>query len=288
MSPEVIDPSPDTLRAAPSVPPEADPAPSAAPTDQATPKAEEELDEEGKPKRMGGFQKRISKLNARLVEKDEQLAAREEEIARLKAGNTSPAAADAPKPSAKPEPPDEDKFTSYAEFKAAERKYMEDLADWKAEEKFKTLKAKEQEEATKAKEKEKAEETQKTWATRLEAAHEAHPDLEDLLEDDLPATPAMVQTVQDSEHGGELLYYLASHPEECRRIAQLAPLSAARELGRIEDRISKPIEPAKAPEAQRKTTSAPAPLQPLKGTGTATKDPSKLSDSEWMRAQRSR
>lgn len=282
MSTEHIDPSPDTLHGALGVQGEGEPNQQPAKEPEAPAKQEDELDEEGKPRRMGGFQKRIHKLNARLAEKDE-------EIARLRSASQPPPAKEpeAPKASARPEYPDENSFVSYAEFKAAERKYYEDLTDWRAEEKIRSLKEQEQQQAAKAKEEEKAAETRKTWATRLEAAHDAHPDLDELLEEDLPATPAMMQTIVESEHGGELLYRLAKDPAECRRIAQLTPMAAAKALLRIEIDIE--ASKSQTPEPQTKvTTAAPAPLQPLKGGGSAIKDPSKLSDAEWIRAQRKR
>lgn len=244
------------------------------------PPAGEELDENGEPKKkMGGFQKRIQKLTTRL-------AAQEEEIARLRAGASAPAPQQATL--TEPQPPDENSFNSYTEYKAAERKYIADLADYKAEVKLQARdKAREQEsEAAKAKERET--EAQTNWTKQLEAAHAAHPDLEDLLEEDLPATPAMMQTIVASAYGGEMLHHLASHPEECRRIASLTPHGQQVALGRIEDEIS-----ARKPntEPQKRTTSAPPPLQPLKGSGTVAKDPSKQSDEEWYRtrqAQRGR
>lgn len=294
INPEIIDPTPDTLRGgALGVQGEGEPT-ITTPKQDPDPDSEANVDEEGDEpkKKMGGFQKRISKLNARLVDKDEQIAARDQEIARLRAAHVSPEQPTAPKASTKPEPPDEDSFNSYAEYKQAERKYVEDLADWKAKETIRALREEEQQNASKAKEKEAAEEAQKTWANRLEAAHEAHPDLDELLEADLPATPAMMQAIVESEVGGELLYRLAKDPAECRRISQLSPLAAARALGRIEVAIEAET---KAKEGERpseptpkRTSSAPAPLQPLKGTGSATKDPTKLSDAEWMRAQRKR
>lgn len=240
------------------------------PTDGAPPSGEE-LDENGEPKKkMGGFQKRIQKLTTRL-------AAQEEEIARLRASTPAPRDPEAPK---EPQAPDENSFQTYAEFKAAERKYIADLADYKAEMKLQEReKARAREtEATKAKERET--EAQATWAKRLEAAHVAHPDLEELLEEDLPATPGMMQAIVASEYGGEMLHYLASHPDECRRIASLTPRGAEVALGRIEDEIS-----TKKPN-QKRTTSAPAPLQPLKGSGTVSRDPASIKDdNEWYRAR---
>lgn len=288
MSTELIDDTPDSLRAgALGVQGEGEPTQTIS---TEPPKAEEELDEHGEPKKKpGGFQRRIQKLTERQRATDARLAAVEEENARLKAGLPAPKAE--AQPAARPEAPDEDSFDNYSDFKKAERKYFEDLADWKAKEAVRLFKEEQEERSTKAKEKEEADKVQETWATRLEAAHEAHPDLEDLLEEDLPVSPAMEQNLKDSEVGGELLYYLASNPEECRRIAQLSPMAATRAIGRIEAALiasQKTPEPKAQEQPPKRTSSAPAPLQPLKGSGSATKDPSKLSDAEWLRSSRKR
>ena len=236
----------------------------------------EELDENGEPKKkMGGFQKRIQRLNSRL-------AAVEEENARLRSG-VAVAPAQEPEALTEPQPPDEMKFSNYAEFKAAERKYFSDLAEFKAEQKIQARDKAKATETEAAKARERDAEAKTTWSKRLEAAHAAHPDLEDLLEEDLPTSPVMQTFLMDSVHGGEMLHHLASHPDECRRIASLSPRGAEIALARIEDEIS-----AKKPPEQKRTTSAPAPLQPLKGTGTVAKDPSKLSDADWLKAQKAR
>lgn len=278
MSTEVHDALPDSLHEKPSQQ-AADLAGSQTEPPPENPDGKE-LGEDGKPKPMGGFQKRIHKLTSRL-------AAQEAEIAALKAAQT-PAADRTTEHSSspgKPEPPDESKFTDYSEFKKAEQKYFEDLADWKAEEKLNAREKAKAEADGKAKEQAKQEELKTGWNERLATAHEAHPDLEDLLEtEDLPVSPAMGQLLMESEHGGELLYLLATNPEECRRLALLPPLAVAREFGRMEVSI---VAATKAAAVEpKKTTSAPAPLQPVKGSGTVATDPSKLSDAEWLRAER--
>lgn len=273
MSTEPLDPTPDSLTGALGV--QGDGEPKTTPPN-GEPPAGEELDENGEPKKkMGGFQKRIQKLTTRL-------AVQEEEIARLRAGSSAAPAQEAPALT-EPQPPDESKFSSYAEFKAAELKFFADLAEYKAEMKIQARDKAKATEAEAAKAREKQTEVQATWSKRLEAAHEAHPDLEDLLEEDLPTTPTMQEFLMASAHGGEMLHHLASHPAECRRIAGLTPRGAEIALARIEDEIS-----AKTPSTttQKRTTSAPAPLQPLKGTGTVSRDPSKLSDAEWLRQER--
>ena len=227
-------------------------------------------DEEGKPKREGGFQKRIRKLSQRLQEKDAII----ERLLEDRGGKRTEEPAK-PSITAKPEPPDEDKFDNHADFRKAQNKYFEDLADWKAEEKLRAR----AESDRKDSEKREAEKTRAAWGKKLDAAHQAHPDLAELLEDDLPTSPAMAQAIMESDHGGELLYHLAKHPDECRRISELSPLAAARALGKIEAAFGEKHD-------TRKPTNAPAPLKPVKGGGNVTTDPSKMTDSDWLKSQK--
>lgn len=276
MSTEITDPTPDQLGAL-GVQADGEPKnPPANPSGE--PPTGDELDENGEPKKkMGGFQKRIQRLNSRL-------AAQEEEIARLRSSVPATPVRES-EALAEPQPPDESKFNSYAEFKAAERKYFSDLAEYKAEMKIQARDKAKATEAETEKAREKQTEVQTAWSKRLEAAHEAHPDLEELLDEDLPTTPVMQEFLMTSKHGGEMLHHLASRPEECRRIADLSPRAAEIALARIEEEISTK---APNPTTQRRTTSAPAPLQPLKGSGTSAKDPNKLSDADWLRAQKAK
>jgi len=105
----------------------------------------------------------------------------------------------------------------------------------------------------------------------------------------LPLTDAMAQTIQASEVGPDMAYYLGSNPKEAERISRLSPLQQAKELGKIEAKLSDnpPV---------KKTSSAPAPIAPVtaRSSGspaTDTTDPrsiKSMSTSEWIEAERQR
>jgi hypothetical protein len=105
----------------------------------------------------------------------------------------------------------------------------------------------------------------------------------------LPITDAMAQTIQSSEVGPDMAYYLGSNPKEAERISRLSPLSQAKELGKIEAKLAdNPV--------VKKTSSAPAPIAPItaRSTGssaTDTTDPraiKSMTTSEWIEADRQR
>ena len=106
----------------------------------------------------------------------------------------------------------------------------------------------------------------------------------------LPVTETMAQTIQATENGPDVIYYLGSNPKEAERIARLSPLLQAREIGKIEAKLG-------ANPPAKKTSTAPAPIAPVTArtsTGTPaydTTDPrsvKNMSTSEWIEAERLR
>lgn len=106
----------------------------------------------------------------------------------------------------------------------------------------------------------------------------------------LPITPVMAETIQASEVGPDLAYFLGSNPKEADRIARLSPFLQAKEIGRIEAKL------AADPPAAKKTTAAPAPIAPVTPRSSSTPsydttDPRSvktMSTSEWIAAERER
>jgi len=105
----------------------------------------------------------------------------------------------------------------------------------------------------------------------------------------LPITSVMAQTIQASEVGPDVIYYLGTNPKEADRISHLAPFLQAKEIGRIEAKL------VAAPPV-KKTTTAPAPIAPVTPRGNNapvidTTDPrsiKSMSTSEWIEADRAR
>lgn len=91
----------------------------------------------------------------------------------------------------------------------------------------------------------------------------------------LPITNDMAAVIMDSDRGPEVAYHLGKNPAEAARIARLSPVAQAKELGRLEERLSAPRAMPKQP---------PAPFTPVGGTASAgSTDPSKMSMSEFIK-----
>jgi hypothetical protein len=99
----------------------------------------------------------------------------------------------------------------------------------------------------------------------------------------------MAETIKASDLGPDLAYWLGSNPKEADRISRLSPLAQAKEIGKIEAKLSND------PPVKR-TTSAPAPISPVTARSSGapshdTTDPrsiKSMTTSQWIEAERAR
>jgi len=131
----------------------------------------------------------------------------------------------------------------------------------------------------------------------IESYHEREEQARDKYEDfeavaynpSLKITTVMAQTIQASDTGPDVAYYLGLNPKEADRISRLSPFLQAKEIGKLEAKV------ASSPPT-KKPSSAPAPIQPVvasssRGPAYDTTDPRSLksmSTSEWIAAERQR
>ena len=105
----------------------------------------------------------------------------------------------------------------------------------------------------------------------------------------LRITTAMAQTIQASDSGPDVAYYLGTNPKEADRISRLPPLVQAKEIGKIEAKLA-------SDPPVKKISSAPAPIAPVtaRSVGSPTYDTTDprsvktMSTSEWIAADRAR
>lgn len=91
-------------------------------------------------------------------------------------------------------------------------------------------------------------------------------------------TPAMAEVIHDSDVGPDVAYHLGKNPAEAARIASLPAHLQAREIGRIEERLS-------APKPSRKVPAAP--VQPVSAIAAGgVKDPSAMTMTEYAAARK--
>jgi hypothetical protein len=128
------------------------------------------------------------------------------------------------------------------------------------------------------------------YGEREEKARDKYDDYEEVVYNPkLRITDVMAETIQHSDIGPDLAYWLGSNPKEADRIARLSPIMQAREIGRIEVKLTDN-------PTVKKTTSAPTPISPVTARSSGspshdTTDPRSIktmSTSEWIEAERNR
>jgi hypothetical protein len=128
-----------------------------------------------------------------------------------------------------------------------------------------------------------------SYHDKEEAARDKYEDFEQVAYNPkLPITDVMAQTIQASDNGPDIAYYLGTNPKEADRISRLQPFLKAKEIGRLEAKVAS--EPVTKP-----TSKAPAPISPVtpRNGGTTsydTTDPRSMSmtTSQWIEADRAR
>jgi len=129
-----------------------------------------------------------------------------------------------------------------------------------------------------------------SYHDKEEAARDKYEDFEQVAYNPkLPITDVMAQTIQASDNGPDIAYYLGTNPKEADRIARLAPFLQAKEIGRLEAKVaSEPV--------TKQTSKASAPISPVTPrnggpTNFDTTDPRSIktmSTSQWIDAERLR
>jgi hypothetical protein len=227
--------------------------------------SKEDQGEDEKPKPRRGFKKRIDKLTRRLSEREKEI-----EYWKGKAEGRNPSEAQA-KPvreeSKGDSKPRADDFDSHEE-------YVEALADWKVNQRLQEMEQNQKKSSAQTEYRRRVD----TLQAKVKEFSEKHSDFAELVDEvgDIPMSPAVQELILDSENGPELMYELAKDPEEYQRICSLAPLAAARAMGKFESRIKIKTETS---EKVTKRTRAPEPIKPVNSKNAASTKKSIFDES---------
>jgi hypothetical protein len=155
------------------------------------------------------------------------------------------------------EKPKAENFEDYGQF-------LEELAEWKADEKIAQRETeKQQAEAEKA-HKSEVERQSERRRSLMESGELKYDDFEEVVKNSplRIAEPAYL-AILESDISADLVYHLSKDPVEAERIANLSPYAQAKEIGKIEEKLS-----AKQPI---KKSDAPKPISPVNGAKDYTK-----------------
>lgn len=238
---------------------------------ESSPATEEPSEKEPEAKPPKGVQKRLDELTRNWREAERREAAL---LEILKQRGIQP---EAPKPQA------EEKLKTLADFEYDEARYqayLVEVAARKATEEAKRALKEEQEQETKRQKFASFRAREADFAKSVEDYREAVESLS------IEITREISEAIVESEDGPALLYHLAKNRDIAAKIAQLPPIAAVRELGRIEARLAFEREQAKA----AKVSKAPPPPPKVEGSsdalaGVKASDPEsdKLPMREWLK-----
>lgn len=216
----------------------------------------EEDSEKQKPKRKSGAERRIKSLLKKRSEaerKAEYWKNRALESQELATKTKSDEKVDETEGANDDPEPNPDDFETHAE-------YIKELGKWSYRNEKRADEAKQ-----------KQSEAKTAYQTRFEKftkrAQEFAQEKDDVMDvmqgvDGIPLSMALEEALFESDLGPEVLYELAKDPDAFERVNKLSVIGAAREVGRIEARLSKTGE--ESPKKQeRKTTKAPPPPKPV-------------------------
>jgi len=205
-------------------------------------------------------QRAVEKATRDLREQNRKL---EERLAALE-GKKPATEAVAPKIEA----PKREAFKSDAEFDEAMFDYRYQLRRVKEA-------ATEQQNALQA----RLQENLENYQSAVDEFKDEHDDWDDVVNQTIPIHESVYLAVMELENGPDVTYYLGKHPDYARRLAEMSPLSAAMEVGRLSTRLKTGApDPSAAGNGARPKpkTRLPEPVKPVSTAATS----SSLSSAE--------
>lgn len=162
--------------------------------------------------------------------------------------------------------------------------YAKALSEWSAENAVKQMKLQEAE----VKAAEERAKVVEAWNKRQANAKADLPDYEEMIASSSVMVSDQVRdAIIESDVGPKILYHLAENPEIAEALSKKSVTAALREIGRLEERFD-----VKEPSKTVQKTRAPAPIQPLRASSSAS-DVGVGSDgefhgtaSQWREARR--
>lgn len=225
---------------------------------------DDDQQEQAKPKKQGGYKKRIAKLQTSLSQKDQEIAYLRGQM-QARENNDKGQNSHAEKPARVQQlndgEPNPDDFDTFVDYNKALIKYQYGLGEKEKSEK-----------AAKDNALKEYQSTLDGFKNKTAEFKKSAKDFDSVLSsvDDVMLQPKLQQEILGSEFGPQVMYELSKNRAELERINALSPERISREVAKIEAKIEL-AQSNKQPSTTKKITSAPAPISPVRGTSTAVK-----------------
>lgn len=204
----------------------------------------QEDEPQAKPSR---FQRRVERATAELRRQNEDLRARLEV---LEGGGEEE------QPDQRPQ---REQFESDEDFQDA-------LVEWRVAQQLAAREAQQAEEAQNS----LFQQTLSNYRSQVEQFQDEHEDWDETVRQDLPMHTGVQLAIMEMPNAPEVLYYMGKHPDYTKKLAEMSPLGAVMEVGRLSDKLSAGRSKGQSPAANGssgQTKPSPRPVQPVR-TGT--------------------
>ena len=155
--------------------------------------------------------------------------------------------------------------------------YAEALAEWSTEQ---ALINRDKQEAERRAQEERNK-VLDSWNKRLNDAKADLPDFDDMVaSSDVVVNDHIRDAILESDVGPQILYHLAENPELADKLNSGSPISALRQIGRLEAQFERKEAPVAETKPSVARSKAPAPINPIK-TGSGVVDVGVDSNGEF-------
>lgn len=151
--------------------------------------------------------------------------------------------------------------------------YIAALTDWKVEQKLSGLRKETEAQQVQRQMAERADQV----LPKLKPAMEKYDDFQEVATS-FKAPPALQAAMLESDHTGELYYYLGSNPAELDRLSRLSDVKQVLAVKELESRLTAPPQP----------TRTPAPIVPNNGKSAVSKSFTEMNYDEFAEYRRKR
>lgn len=244
---------------------------------------ENDLDDETEHKRLGGWQRKIKRLEA---ERETLIETLRKVGGNAQTSQTQTATQQEDKPPAKPVRPKMADFTgadAWEHYEAAREKYDDDRDKYHEDNLSYQLRRQD----VVKQQKSEQEKIVNSFAQQCDELEKEVPDFKEVaFSENVAMSDAMRDAILTSEFGARIALELGKNPAEAERIAKLNPVVAIREIGKIESRISsaKQATEENKDDLQVATSRAPRPPSPVRRTSSVNIDPDDKDDYKtWLK-----
>jgi hypothetical protein len=109
----------------------------------------------------------------------------------------------------------------------------------------------------------------KRYRAQVEEFRDAHEDWDEVVNQDIPMHREVQLAVIEQENAAQVIYYLGKHPTYAESLAEMSPLSAVMEVGRLSARLKTGVRETRTANSGEKPKPRPRAPEPVRPVSTS-------------------